>query len=1031
MERGQKRKRIALLAAQPEEYRQAQFIRGFVREALKADMDVCVFSMFIKYQSTPGREIGDTSVFSLPDYESFDAVVVLGDTIQTPGAVSGIEDDLRSRYKGTVLFVDRESKYFDSVLIDNYLPIKKVVSHMIEVHGLRNIVFLTGKSWHPHSKIRQKAFIDAMTEHGIAVDDSMLYNGDFWYTSGESLANELCESGNPLPEGVCCANDCMAIGLAKGLINSGVKVPEQVKIAGYDTNEEGQHAPIPLTSAPIPSEEFGEYSFRSVIRKMNGEDIDVFVPHTDLFIGGSCGCGCTGAVPVYEKRENWDTDTSMTSVFSLFNNMDEDLMEQTSQSGLISTIFSYVYQIRNFRTLSICLNEGWETRDCVKDISKAFSDNISEIIRCDGREPVNDRVKFDDSFPKSVMIPELDRERDEARAFFFMPLFFEDRVFGYTALSAVDTELITSREYRAWQRSVMKGLEYFRRNDELIRGNQILRSEIVRENITGMYNYQGFINMGDTLVGLVMNSGGYMGALAVDIKGLSKINDDYGRVVGDKAIFYVSNILENVFSGINSYCYCIGNGEFIALRATSSRDDGELERYVDRFLAKIDEFNDSGTLPCKIEIYKGVENAAPECKEDIEMLVNSAISKKNGGKTEETRLMAAGSKLTEGEQIEANIVKSILNNDLISYHFQPIVSAATGDIVAYEALMRADTTPYLAPTVILKYAAFFNRLDDMEKSTFKNVLRTVDGLKDIFDGTRKIFINTIPGHNLRDEDIRELMPYFTSMRGSIVAEYTEQSELTDEALLDLKEMYGKIGLLTAIDDYGSGYSNVNNLLRYMPNYIKIDRLLLSNIGTNPQKQHFVKDIIQFSHDNGIKALAEGVETVDELRTVIKLGVDLIQGYYTARPSREPAYEIDKKVKEQIITFAGGGQDRNDTYVAGKENRISLVKLDQMKIRHIMINEKEPLYRDLIITGVPDMDFDIDININGGYRGVIIIENAVLKQSSGGSSFTISGRSEIVLIMKGENEFPGGIAVEEGSKVELKGVNTEDIVLKDF
>ena len=132
MERGHKRKRIALLAGQPEEYRQAQFIRGFVREALKADMDVCVFSMFIKYQNSPGREIGDTSVFSLPDYESFDAVVVLGDTIQTPGAISGIEDDLRSRYKGTVLFVDRESEYFDTVLIDNYLPIKKVVQDKTE-----------------------------------------------------------------------------------------------------------------------------------------------------------------------------------------------------------------------------------------------------------------------------------------------------------------------------------------------------------------------------------------------------------------------------------------------------------------------------------------------------------------------------------------------------------------------------------------------------------------------------------------------------------------------------------------------------------------------------------------------------------------------------------------------------------------------------------------------------------------------------------------------------------------------------------
>ena len=75
----------------------------------------------------------------------------------------------------------------------------------------------------------------------------------------------------------------------------------------------------------------------------------------------------------------------------------------------------------------------------------------------------------------------------------------------------------------------------------------------------------------------------------------------------------------------------------------------------------------------------------------------------------------------------------------------------------------------------------------------------------------------------------------------------------------------------AIDDYGSGYSNVNNLLRYMPEYVKIDRMLLTGIDADPHRQHFVKDIIEFTSTNDIKALAEGVETTKEMKTVIQLG----------------------------------------------------------------------------------------------------------------------------------------------------------------
>ena len=111
------------------------------------------------------------------------------------------------------------------------------------------------------------------------------------------------------------------------------------------------------------------------------------------------------------------------------------------------------------------------------------------------------------------------------------------------------------------------------------------------------------------------------------------------------------------------------------------------------------------------------------------------------------------------------------------------------------------------------------------------------------------------------------------------------------------------GVETAVDDYGTGYSNVTNLLRYMPDYVKIDKQLMSGIQDSPQKQHFVKDIIEFSHGNGIMALAEGIETEDELIMALTLGADLIQGYYIAKPDKDLVSSIDPVVLKKIRSIS--------------------------------------------------------------------------------------------------------------------------------
>ena len=86
-----KKRRIAVLGGEVEEKRQSRFITGFLRQARTEDMDVCVFSMYRKYQDTPVREAGDVNIFRLFNPVAFDGIVILKDSIQTNGVCQEIE----------------------------------------------------------------------------------------------------------------------------------------------------------------------------------------------------------------------------------------------------------------------------------------------------------------------------------------------------------------------------------------------------------------------------------------------------------------------------------------------------------------------------------------------------------------------------------------------------------------------------------------------------------------------------------------------------------------------------------------------------------------------------------------------------------------------------------------------------------------------------------------------------------------------------------------------------------------------------
>ena len=888
-----KRQRIAILCGQADEEFQKMFIEGFEKQAFEFGFDVCVFAMYMKFQENKRREQGESKIYDLINYELFDGFVVLGDTIQTPGVLDKLDETLHEKADAPVIFVDSESKYFKTINLKHYDAIVKLIEHLIIDHGYKDIAFISGKAWHPHSKERMDAFVATMAKHGLPIRENRMMYGDFWYTSGSKIAEEFIVEGYPLPEAFACANDYMAIGVAGALTRNGIRVPEDVAVIGYDSVEEARNCPSPITSIPLPVRQYGEYIADSLIRLISGQEAAEFKPDYDMFIGGSCGCHCESCVPRVLLRSSWKPDLLAKPYFSYDNRIAEDMSVEATLTGMLEVIKSYMYQIGDFASFRFCLNSEWVENQDLNNMTE-YSDTIYEVMTSRNGGKDTD-IDLNRKFPAAQMLPELLEYSDKPRSYLFTPLHFDSMCFGYAVLSYGHDIVGMDVTYLFWLRTVMMGFEALRRRLIFERTQSVVREVRFTDPLTGLYNYNGLV---EHIFELKKDAPSVdVTVIAVDISGVGIINEKFGRREGDKIIIKFSKFIKSC-TGSESVYGRLGNDEFIIAVPWHDRSEDSVDNTIKRLRDLLDESNKGHTTP--ITFAYGYSFDKVSSQDDIERLLNNAVSNKNGNKIRDRKLLMTGD-FSKEEQEMAKRVEDLLDNNKFDYHFQPIADAKTGMIFAYEALMRPVSDPYIPPTVVIEYAERMGRLEEVEKYTFLNVLNVIENNLDAFR-FKKVFINSLPGIKVRGDDRTVIMNKLRKISDMVVIELTEHSELDDETLTDMKDYYRRLGLQSAVDDYGTGYSNVVNLLRYMPDYVKIDRMLIAGIEDNPQKQHFVSEVIRFAHENRFKVLAEGVETSAELETSIKLGTDFIQGYYTGRPVKEIAKELAPSVREEIFRY---------------------------------------------------------------------------------------------------------------------------------
>ena len=410
------------------------------------------------------------------------------------------------------------------------------------------------------------------------------------------------------------------------------------------------------------------------------------------------------------------------------------------------------------------------------------------------------------------------------------------------------------------------------------------------DTLTGLYNRQAFQRESESLFSEPKQLK-HAALLMLDMDNLKYTNDTYGHDWGDQYIRQAGRCFAD-YTPKDTLCARISGDEFHLLFYGYESQD-EIRKVLVNLREQLHQ--QSIPLPGGKVLHLSISGGIawyPEDGTQLDTLKKYAdfamyqIKHSRKGALGEFDL---GSYNQEAYSVQARSdLHRLIENEMLSYHFQPIVSARTGQIVAYEALMRSMLPTLKSPDTIMKLAREENCLHDIERITMFKATEAYLSLQErgLIRGTELLFVNSIASQHMTDEENQEYCRRFAAIQKQIVVEITEE-EMLDPASLEVKRGTPGFPGTFALDDYGSGYSSEKNLLELSPKYIKIDLSIIRGIDTDPDKQQIVANIVAYAHPRKMLIIAEGLETPEEIHKVLELDVDLLQGFCLARPAAIP------------------------------------------------------------------------------------------------------------------------------------------------
>jgi EAL domain-containing protein (putative c-di-GMP-specific phosphodiesterase class I)/GGDEF domain-containing protein len=304
---------------------------------------------------------------------------------------------------------------------------------------------------------------------------------------------------------------------------------------------------------------------------------------------------------------------------------------------------------------------------------------------------------------------------------------------------------------------------------------------------------------------------------------------------------------------------------------------------------------------------------ADDVLRDADVAMYEAKARRGGGvfKVFDQNLM--GTRSSERLELEADLRRG-LDRDELEVYYQPFYSLGEQRIVGAEALVRwhHPTNGLISPMSFITIAEETGLILPLGRYVLEQACRQARLIRDQFGVDLPISVNLSP-RQFQDSGLMSQVAAAIDSIGVppelLIFEITETMIMDDvSGARDVMKKLSQLGVRLAIDDFGTGHSSLAYLKHFPAHEVKVDRAFVQGIGESRVDSAIVRAIIDLAAAMGISAIAEGVETVDQVAELKMLGCQVGQGFFFSHPLRAPEFEnlITREFSQAVAPQVAGG-----------------------------------------------------------------------------------------------------------------------------
>lgn len=428
---------------------------------------------------------------------------------------------------------------------------------------------------------------------------------------------------------------------------------------------------------------------------------------------------------------------------------------------------------------------------------------------------------------------------------------------------------------------------------ELQNNYQNIEKLAYTDALTGLYNRMAFFKYATEI--LSENHGGLKNhaVIFIDLDGFKSINDTLGHDYGDMLLKAVSSKLAS-FIKENDILARNGGDEFVIFKRQILNRE-ELERFLVTLVSiathpfVLNEETVHITLSAGVALFPQNGLSLSELMKNADIAMYSS---KNTGKNSYTFFSSSMEDEINRRNDLVDILRDAIANKDIYLLYQPQADIATGEIIGCEALMRLNSpiVGFVSPDEFIPVAEECGLIDELGEWALFEACSFNQRLIEAGFKPLRISVNVSTAQLRSNRLIQaiESLPEKTSMPLKYLEiELTESVLMTNfDHNLALINRMKELDIQIALDDFGTGYSSFSYLTRIPINTLKIDKSFIAGICENENDAYIAGTIINLAHQLGITVIAEGVETIEQLKILQDQMCDVLQGYFFSRAISE-------------------------------------------------------------------------------------------------------------------------------------------------